>query len=244
MSPPSARIRLLPETVVNRIAAGEVIERPAAAVKELVENALDAGATRISVVVETGGIDRIEVVDDGGGMDADGLALAVQRHATSKLADDDLVRIATLGFRGEALPSIGAAARLPIVPGRQAGRQPTPSGWKAGGSGRWRRRAGAAGTRVVMRDLFYATPARRKFLKHRRGRRCERPRRRCGGWRWRLQGWRFGLEIEGGGVRLAGAGSCRAGGARCWAAMRRRRAPLEETRGVLRLAGFRRRHRR
>src|SRR5277367_685193 len=108
-------IRVLPERIVNRIAAGEVIERPAAAAKELVENALDADATRISVALEGGGIDRIEVTDDGHGMDAAALALAVQRHATSKLADDDLVRIATLGFRGEALPSIGAAARLAIT---------------------------------------------------------------------------------------------------------------------------------
>jgi len=108
-------IRILPPHTVNRIAAGEVIERPAAAVKELVENALDAGATRISVALDNGGIDRIEVTDDGHGMHADGLALAVLRHATSKLADDDLVHIATLGFRGEALPSIGAAARLAIT---------------------------------------------------------------------------------------------------------------------------------
>ena len=165
-SPPSARIRLLPETVVNRIAAGEVIERPAAAVKELVENALDAGATRVSVVMETGGIDRIEVVDNGGGMDADGLALAVQRHATSKLADDDLVRIATLGFRGEALPSIGAAARLLIVSRPPGGAAAHAIRVEGGRVGEVAPAPGAEGTRVVMRDLFYATPARRKFLKH------------------------------------------------------------------------------
>jgi DNA mismatch repair protein MutL len=158
-------IRILSETTVNRIAAGEVIERPAAAVKELVENALDAGATRISVSLTGGGIDRIEVTDDGIGMTASDLALAVLRHATSKLTDDTLVRISTLGFRGEALPSIGAAARLSMTSrprdqdhastitvegGRVA--EPVPS-------------AGAPGTRVVVADLFYATPARRKFLK-------------------------------------------------------------------------------
>src|ERR1700687_4247890 len=111
----ASRIRLLPETTVNRIAAGEVIERPAAAVKELVENALDAGARRISVVLAGGGIDRIEVTDDGFGMSAEELGLCVLRHATSKLSDDTLIRIDTLGFRGEALPSIGAAARLLIT---------------------------------------------------------------------------------------------------------------------------------
>ena len=160
-----ARIRVLPETTVNRIAAGEVIERPAAAVKELVENALDAGASRIAVTLAGGGIDRIEVSDDGIGMGTDDLALAVLRHATSKLADDQLIRIDTLGFRGEALPSIGAAARLEITsrPGDadhacqirvEGGRvEPVvPAG-------------GPAGTRVVVRDLFFATPARRKFLR-------------------------------------------------------------------------------
>ena len=159
-------IRLLSEATVNRIAAGEVIERPAAAVKELVENALDAGATRIAVALAGGGIDRIEVTDDGIGMAQDELALAVQRHATSKLADDDLVRIATLGFRGEALPIIGAAARLPIT-SRPAGAAHAAAIAVAGGVvGEAAPAAGPAGTRVVVSDLFFATPARRKFLKN------------------------------------------------------------------------------
>jgi DNA mismatch repair protein MutL len=159
-------IRILPPHTVNRIAAGEVIERPAAAVKELIENALDAGATRIAVALDNGGIDRIEVTDDGIGMDRDALALAVLRHATSKLADDDLVHIATLGFRGEALPSIGAAARLAIT----SRPRDAPHAWEVrveGGEVSDPAPAAAPqGTRVVVRDLFFATPARRKFLKH------------------------------------------------------------------------------
>ncbi|MGC8476492.1 MAG: DNA mismatch repair endonuclease MutL [Acetobacteraceae bacterium] len=158
-------LRILPESLINRIAAGEVIERPAAAVKELVENALDAGARRISVTLEGGGIARIEVADDGIGMDAAALALAVQRHATSKLEDDDLVRISTLGFRGEALPSIGAAARLALT-SRPAG---AGEAWtitvEGGVVSRPVPAAGAPGTRAVVRDLFFATPARRHFLK-------------------------------------------------------------------------------
>lgn len=162
-----APIRILPETTVNRIAAGEVIERPAAAVKELVENALDAGATRISVALEGGGIDRIEVIDDGHGMTAGDLALAVQRHATSKLsADDDLTRISTLGFRGEALPSIGAAARLEITSRPPGASHASAIRVEGGRIGAPTPAAGASGTRVVVSDLFFATPARRKFLKH------------------------------------------------------------------------------
>jgi DNA mismatch repair protein MutL len=158
-------IRVLPSAVVNRIAAGEVIERPAAAVKELVENALDAGATRIVVALAGGGIDRIEVADDGIGMTADELALAVLRHATSKLADDDLVRIATLGFRGEALPSIGAAARLAITSRPRGEAHANAVRVDGGEVSDVVPAAGAPGTRVVVSDLFFATPARRKFLK-------------------------------------------------------------------------------
>jgi DNA mismatch repair protein MutL len=159
-------IRILPPHTVNRIAAGEVIERPAAAVKELVENALDAGATRIAIALDNGGIDRIEVTDDGSGMDPDGLALAVLRHATSKLDDDDLVHIATLGFRGEALPSIGAAARLHIISRPRDTAHASEIHVEGGEVSDLAPAAGAPGTRVVVRDLFFATPARRKFLKH------------------------------------------------------------------------------
>ena len=160
-----ARIRVLSETTVNRIAAGEVIERPAAAVKELVENALDAGATRIAVSLAGGGIDRIEVTDDGQGMGPEDLELAVLRHATSKLTDDALVHIATLGFRGEALPSIGAAARLDITSRPHDADHASQIRVEGGRVEPVIPAAGPAGTRVVVRDLFFATPARRKFLK-------------------------------------------------------------------------------
>ena len=158
-------LRRLPETVVNRIAAGEVIERPASAVKELVENSVDAGATRIDVVVRDGGRTLISVADDGAGMAADELELAIERHATSKLPDDDLEHITTFGFRGEALPSIGAVSRLTIT-SRPRG---ADSAWsmvvEGGRRGRVQPASHPAGTRVEVRDLFYATPARLKFLK-------------------------------------------------------------------------------
>ncbi|MEA2744325.1 MAG: mismatch repair protein MutL [Acetobacteraceae bacterium] len=158
-------IRLLSETTVNRIAAGEVIERPAAAAKELVENALDAGATRITVCLDGGGIDRLEVTDNGLGMAADELALCVLRHATSKLTDETLIRITTLGFRGEALPSIGAAARLRITSRPHGAGHANVITVEGGRVSAVAPSAGAAGTRVEVRDLFFATPARRKFLK-------------------------------------------------------------------------------
>lgn len=158
-------IRRLPEGVVNRIAAGEVIERPASAAKELVENAIDAGATRIDVMIRDGGRALIAVTDNGRGMPADELALAVERHCTSKLAGDDLTHIATLGFRGEALPSIGAVARLTLT-SRQPGADAAWSLTVEAGHARGPEPAQhPPGTRVEVRDLFFATPARLKFLK-------------------------------------------------------------------------------
>ena len=162
------KIRRLSEGTVNRIAAGEVVERPASAVKELVENALDAGATRIEIATSNGGADLILVEDNGEGMEAEDLALAVERHATSKLRDDDLSHIVTMGFRGEALPSIGAIARLSIASRTKSGEAheirvdggilsgPSPTGFRA---------KGQHGTRVEVREIFFATPARLKFLK-------------------------------------------------------------------------------
>src|SRR5579871_2649382 len=158
-------VRQLPEQVVNRIAAGEVVERPASVVKELVENAIDAGASRIDVFTDGGGRRKIVITDDGGGMSAADLALAVDRHATSKLDDEDLLQIKTLGFRGEALPSIGAVAKLAITT-RHASE---PHAWQlaveGGSKGRIMPAALSVGTRVEVGDLFYATPARLKFLK-------------------------------------------------------------------------------
>ncbi|TKT71757.1 DNA mismatch repair endonuclease MutL [Afipia massiliensis] len=158
-------VRQLPIQIVNRIAAGEVVERPASAVKELVENAIDAGASRVDIFTEGGGRRRIAITDDGAGMTHDDLALSVDRHATSKLDDEDLLRIRTLGFRGEALPSIGAVSKLNIAT-RHASE---PHAWTlsvdAGAKSDIVPAALTAGTRVEVSDLFYATPARLKFLK-------------------------------------------------------------------------------
>src|SRR6266853_1194699 len=201
-------VRQLSEAVVNRIAAGEVVERPASVVKELIENALDAGARRIDVLTDGGGRRLIRIADDGGGMTRADLALAVERHATSKLDDDDLNAIRTLGFRGEALPSIGAVARLAITTRHRSRVYPTsvlqegsksatadfdsrvyptsvlqegsksatadfdcgePHAWTiavdGGAKSDIRPAALGPGTCVEVRDLFYATPARLKFLK-------------------------------------------------------------------------------
>jgi len=168
-------IRRLPSETVNRIAAGEVVERPASAVKELVENALDAGARRIEVQADGGGLSRLLVSDDGTGLAAEELPLAVERHATSKLAPDadgdyDLLRIATLGFRGEALPSIGSVARLSIASRARGRREAFAIQVEGGAVGPVTPAAfaGAHGARVEVRDLFYATPARLKFMKSER----------------------------------------------------------------------------
>src|SRR5260370_4291908 len=158
-------VRQLPEQIVNRIAAGEVVERPASVVKELVENAIDAGASRIDIFSDGGGRRRIGITDDGDGMTSGDLALAVDRHATSKLDDEDLLHIRTLGFRGEALPSIGAVAKLSITT-RHASE---PHAWTLAVEGGVKSEIAPAalahGTRVEVADLFYATPARLKFLK-------------------------------------------------------------------------------
>jgi len=168
-------IRRLPPETVNRIAAGEVVERPASAVKELVENAVDAGARRIEVQADGGGLSRILVADDGQGLDREELPLALERHATSKLSPDatggfDLLRIDTLGFRGEALPSIGSVARLTLT-ARARGSADAFSLSTAAGSLEQARPAAFAGdhgARIEVRDLFYATPARLKFMKSER----------------------------------------------------------------------------
>ncbi len=157
-------IRRLPSHLVNRIAAGEVVERPASALKELVENAIDAGATRIAVALSDGGLGRIEVTDDGCGMTPDEMALALERHCTSKLPDEAIESVVTLGFRGEALPSIASVARLTMESrprGSDGWRRVVDNGELAGEGPA----ALPPGTRIVVEDLFARVPARRKFLR-------------------------------------------------------------------------------
>ncbi len=158
-------IRLLSENTINQIAAGEVIERPASAVKELVENSIDAGAKNIEVVMIQGGRELIRVVDDGFGMTADELELAVERHATSKLKEDDLSNIVTMGFRGEALPSIASVSRFSFQSRAQDGDQAWKLSIEGGRKSAIVPTAGSRGSQVDVRDLFYSTPARLKFLK-------------------------------------------------------------------------------
>ena len=159
-------VRRLPNDLANQIAAGEVVERPASVVKELVENALDAGATKIRVAIETGGVARIQVTDDGSGMDEADAELALERHATSKIASlEDLARIVSFGFRGEALPSIASVSRFTLRtrrPDADAGTEVTVVG---GGDAVVRPTGCAVGTHIEVSDLFFNVPARRKFLK-------------------------------------------------------------------------------
>jgi DNA mismatch repair protein MutL len=160
-----SHLRRLPEVTVNRIAAGEVVERPASALRELVENAIDAGATQIDIVLLDGGRELISVTDNGAGMAPGDLALAVERHATSKLPDEDLLHIEWLGFRGEALPSIGAVARLSIISRTHDADEAWRINVDGGQVSEVTPAAQAPGSRVEVRDLFFATPARLKFLK-------------------------------------------------------------------------------
>src|SRR5437764_7323571 len=161
-----SRIRLLPDTVASQVAAGEVVERPASVVKELIENSIDAGARKIEILIRRGGISTVRVIDDGSGMDRDDALLSLERHATSKIRTAaDLAAIATLGFRGEALPSIASVSRF-----RLSTREPEAvAGTEiivAGGRIETVRDAGEApGTQVEVRSLFYNLPARRKFLR-------------------------------------------------------------------------------
>ncbi len=160
------RIRILSDVVANQIAAGEVVERPASVVKELLENSLDAGATRIRVEVEAGGRKLIRIIDNGHGMVRDDALLAFERHATSKLrTSDDLLSIATLGFRGEALPSIASVARVTLETRAAEDEAGTSLDISGGNILRVESAGLPAGTTITIRDLFFNTPARRKFLK-------------------------------------------------------------------------------
>ena len=158
-------VRFLNQTLINQIAAGEVIERPASAIKELVENAIDAGATKIDVVIKDGGCTLLSVTDNGKGMDPKDLELCVERHATSKIPDGDLFNIRTLGFRGEALPSIGSVSRMTLTSRPQNGNDAWQLLIEGGQKHTLQPASAAPGTRVEVRDLFFATPARLKFLK-------------------------------------------------------------------------------
>jgi len=160
------KIHLLSSDLANQIAAGEVVERPASVVKELVENALDAGATRIRVEIDAGGMGRIRVTDDGAGMDEADARLSLQRHATSKIATlEDLARIASFGFRGEALPSIGSVSRLTMTTRARGADEGTELVVDGGGEPRVKPAGCAVGTSIEVAELFFNVPARRKFLK-------------------------------------------------------------------------------
>jgi DNA mismatch repair protein MutL len=167
------RIRRLSESTINRIAAGEVVERPASVVKELVENAIDAGASSVAVAFRGGGKALIRVVDDGFGMAREDLSLAIERHATSKLSDDDLIDIRSLGFRGEALPSIGSVSRMSIASRAKGALEAFTLRVEGGSVSQAAPVALARGTEIEVRDLFFAVPARLKFLKAERSETAE-----------------------------------------------------------------------
>src|SRR6266853_1100894 len=161
-----ARIHLLAETVASQVAAGEVVERPASVVKELVENSIDAGATRIEVAARRGGISYLRVVDDGLGMDRDDALLCLERHATSKIRTGaDLSAIRTLGFRGEALPSIASVSRFRLATREHHALAGTEVVVNGGAIETVRDGGDAPGTQIEVRSLFYNLPARRKFLR-------------------------------------------------------------------------------
>lgn len=163
-----SRIRILPESLANQIAAGEVVQRPASALKELVENSIDADASRVEIDLASGGAARVQVVDDGHGMSEDDALLSLERHATSKIASDwDLGRVATLGFRGEALPSVAAVSKMTITTRRSEDALGTEVRIEGGKLQRVTEMGAAPGTRVEVRSLFFNVPARRKFLKRR-----------------------------------------------------------------------------
>ena len=160
-----SEIRVLPQNLINQIAAGEVVERPASALKELIENAIDAGATQVDIRISDGGKTYFSVTDNGKGMSAEELSLCVERHATSKLPDEDLFNINFLGFRGEALPSIASVARLTIKSRPRDSETAWALSVEGGEKGAPYPTSQSFGTKVEVRDLFYATPARLKFLK-------------------------------------------------------------------------------
>jgi len=164
--PPAANIKVLPENVVNKIAAGEVVERPASVLKELMENAIDSGATRIDIEIAAGGRKLVAISDNGSGMDRDNALLAIERHATSKIGDvDDIEHINTLGFRGEALAAIASVSRFRLTTSRKGDDSGTEISISGGKIQDVRDIGGPAGTRIEVRDLFFNVPARRKFLR-------------------------------------------------------------------------------
>jgi DNA mismatch repair protein MutL len=163
----AAKIQLLEENIINKIAAGEVVERPASVVKELVENAIDAGAARVNVAIRAGGKQSIVVSDDGVGMGREDIGMCVHRHATSKISSaSDLFQIDTLGFRGEALASIGAIAHLSIESRSQADEEGARLVVEGGIEREMHGIGRAMGTTITVRNLFFNTPARRKFMRH------------------------------------------------------------------------------